>query len=144
MWDQFTHQRTWMAAHCALLRHTVPFPFRAPVLMTKLLQHISTVLGVLVLAVWFVVWYRKTTPVPLASVRPMTPFRKVTVVFTMAVIALLAGYPLADLPPRPTTNPRSNPLFFIVTVFEAITLVFCVQVLIYGVARTFGGQSRRA
>ena len=79
---------------------------------------------------------------PRASLHQLSPFRKVMVVFIMAVVAVLAGYPLAIV--RLADHPLPlNPLFFIVTVFEATTLVFCVQVLIYGLARSYAARPRR-
>ena len=116
-------------------------PFHSPVTTTKILQHISTMLGILILAAWCVAWYRRTAPVPRASLRQLSSIRKVMIVLSMAVVAVLAGYPLAIV--RLTDHPPPlNRLFFTVTVFEAMTLVFCLQVLIYGVARTIGTHSR--
>lgn len=141
LWDWFTHSRTWITAHWALFSYKVPVPFHSPVTTTKILQHISTMLGILILAVWCVAWYRRTAPVPRASLRQMSSIRKVMIVLSMAVVAVLAGYPLAIV--RLTDHPPPlNRLFFAVTVFEAMTLVFCLQVLIYGVARTIGTHSR--
>lgn len=142
VWDWFTHFRTWITAHWAVFSYQVPVPFHGPVVMTKLLQHVSTVLGILVLAVWLVGWYRKTAPVPRASLRSMSSIRKVAIVFTMSLIALLAGYPLAML--RLSDHPPPiHYLLFIATVVEAITLVFCVQLLIYGLARTLRVHEQR-
>jgi len=141
-WDSFTHSHTWMVAHWSLLRHKVPVPFHAPVAMLKVLQHVSTVLGLLVLGAWFLTWYRQTTPVPRASLRELSSFRKVAIVFTMAVVAIFAGYPLAIF--RLSDHPLPiKPLFFVVTVFVAITLVFCAQVLVYALVRTYAARSRR-
>jgi hypothetical protein len=141
-WDQFTHSHTWITTHWPLLRSMVPVPLHAPVSVMKLLQHASTVLGMLVVAAWCVAWYRRTTPVSAASLRQLSSFRKVTVVFTMAVVAVFAGYPLAII--RLADHPLPlNSLFFIVTVFEAMTLLFFVQVLIYSLARSYVTRSRR-
>ena len=79
---------------------------------------------------------------PHADVRQLSSSRKVTVVFILVVVAVLAGYPLAIY--RLADHPLPlNPLLFIVTVFEATTLIFCVQVLIYGLARSYTARSRR-
>jgi len=142
LWDQFTHGRTWMTAHLPLLRHAVPVPFHAPVFVTKILQQGSTISGLLVLAAWFASWYRRTIPVPETSLRLLPAFRKVAIVFTMTVIAAITGYPLAVA--RLADHPLPiNQTFFVATVFEAMTLVFFVEILIYSLARTLGGRSRR-
>ena len=141
-WDSFTHSHDWMVEHWRALGLKVAIPFHYPVPLYKLLQYGSTVLGLLALAAWFVAWYRRATPVSNESLRELSPFRKVTIVFTMAAVAVLTGYPLAIFRLADHERPI-NPLFFKVTVFEAITLVFCAQVLIYSLARTFGSRSRR-
>src|SRR5260370_364479 len=61
IWDQFTHSHTWMNAHWSVLHYEVPVPFHTPVLLPKILQHASTILGLLVVAAWCVLWYRRTT-----------------------------------------------------------------------------------
>jgi hypothetical protein len=143
IWDQFTHYHTWMNAHWGVLHYTVPVPFHDPVSLPKILQHLSTIVGFLVVAAWCAFWYGRTTPVPEASLKQLGPFRKIAVVLTMAAIAVVTGYPLAivRLADHP---PPIKPLVFIVTVFEAMTLLFCVQVLIYSVARVSSARFRRA
>ncbi|HEY4960096.1 MAG TPA: DUF4184 family protein [Terriglobales bacterium] len=141
-WDWFTHGRTWITARWAVFTEKVPVPFHSPMAVAKILQHGSTVVGLLVLAAWCVAWYRRTPPMPRADVRQLSSSRKVTVVFILVVVAVLAGYPLAIY--RLADHPLPlNPLLFIVTVFEATTLIFCVQVLIYGLARSYTARSRR-
>ena len=142
-WDWFTHPRTWITANWSLFSHNVPVPFHSPMATSKFLQHASTVLGVLVLAVWCVIWYRRTTPVPRANLQQMSSFRKATIVFTMTVVAAFAGYPLAVF--RLADHPVPvNGLVLTVTVFEAVTLVLCIQLLIYGLARSYATRSRHS
>jgi hypothetical protein len=59
----------------------------------------------------------------------------------MALVAVLAGYPLAIFQLSDRILPI-RPIFFAVTVFEAITLVFCVQLLAYSLARIYATRSR--
>jgi hypothetical protein len=139
-WDQFTHSHTWVSAHWSLLRQTIPLPFHVPVRLLGILQHASTLLGLVTLAAWLGAWYRKTKPVPEAAFKQMSPFRKGLVVFTMAAIALLGGYPLAIVR-LADHHPPINPFFFIATVTEATTLVLCMEVLIYGLTRMRGANS---
>jgi hypothetical protein len=142
LWDSFTHYSSWITQRWSIFHQTVPLPFHHQPMVYKLLQHGSTVLGLLVLAAWVAAWYRKSTPVPRASLHPMSSFRKVTTVFIMAVGAVLIGYPAAIF--RLTFHSGViNPLFRIVTIFEAMTLVLGIQVLIYGLARTLSGRTRR-
>lgn len=143
VWDSFTHGHNWLVKHWGLLSLKLPVPFLYPMPINKLLQHASTLLGLLVLAAWFLAWFRGTNPAAKRSVRELSWFRKVTVVSAMAVTAVFAGYPLAIFRLSDHELPLSH-LFFVATVFEAITLVFCVQVLIYSLARTYNSRWRRA
>ncbi len=142
LWDQFTHGHTWITTHLGLLYQTVPVPFHSPMAVFKVLQHASTVFGLLALVAWFAMWYCKTKPARSAELRQLSSFRKFTVVFTMAVIAVVAGYPLAMLRLAGNELPV-NRVFFIVTVFVAITLVFCTLLLLYGLGRTIRAPIRR-
>jgi hypothetical protein len=143
LWDQFTHGRTRMTAHLPLLRHAVPVPFHAPVFVTKILQQGSTISGLLVPAAWFGVWYGRKMRGREGWWRLVPGVGRVAIVFTMTVIAAITGYPLAVA--RLADHPLPiNQTFFVATVFEAMTLVFFVEILIYSLARTLGGRSRRA
>ncbi len=142
IWDQFTHSRTTLASHLSLLRAMVPVPFLHPMSVTKILQHASTLVGLLILSVWFVAWYLRTAPVPKAQMHEFSPFVKVTVVFAMIMVALLAGYPYAIV----TLSSHELPIslsYWAATVFEAVTLVFCIELFLYGLTRTFAARSRR-
>ena len=142
IWDQFTHYNTRAANRWDWLHRSLSVPFYPAQPVTHVLQHLSTVVGLLALLAWFAAWYRRTPPAPRARLRTLSPFRKVTTVFAIAVIAIAVGYPLAILRLADHAHPIPR-LFFIATVIEAVTLVFCAQVLIYGVARTIGARGRR-
>lgn len=126
-----------MTAQWSLLRHTVPFPFRAPVRILIILQRASTVLGILALIAWVGAWDRRTKPVREAAVEKIPWFRKSAVALTIAVIAVLVGNPLAIFR-LAGHKPPISPLFFVATMLEAMTLVICFQLLIYGLTRTLG------
>ena len=142
VWDSFTHGHTRVTARWDLFSYRVPVPFHPPASVHALLQYASTVVGIVVLVGWLAVWYRATAPAPRASVRQLSSRRKAAVVLTMALIATFVGYPLA----MASLSGHELPIKFellATTVFEAVTLVFCVQVLVYGLLRTFTGRFRR-
>jgi hypothetical protein len=142
LWDQFTHAYSWLATHWSLLQTSVAVPLIHPMKLSKVLQHSSTVLGFLVLCAWLLSWYRRTAPVPMSGLREFSPSVKIVVVFTMAVVAPLVGYPLA-IYKLASHEPPINPLFVVATVFEGTTLVFCIELVIYGLMMTLTGRSRR-
>jgi hypothetical protein len=105
------------------------------------LQHASTILGFLALCIWFWSWYRRTPPQHEAGAHEFSPLQKVGSVLTMATIAAVIGYPVAILR-LANHEPPIKRLFFIVTVFEAMTLVFCLQLVIFGLAITLNSRLR--
>jgi hypothetical protein len=141
VWDQFTHSYSWLAGHWISLQRPVSLPLVNTYLLAHLLQHISTIGGFLVLCAWFVAWYRRTSPAPRMYGEEFSLRFKLLAVLTMSGVALLMGYPLA-LWRLATHEPPIKRSFFIATVFEATTLVFCVQLLIFGLALTLNSRWR--
>ena len=62
LWDSFTHRDTWPYRHVPLLSQLVTLPVLGPVPYFKLLQHISTVVGLAILGVWLLRWFERTEP----------------------------------------------------------------------------------
>jgi hypothetical protein len=65
-WDSFTHGTGWVCKHWALLRLQLRLGPGGTAPVYKLLQHLGTVAGALVLALWIAAWYRATP----AGLRP--------------------------------------------------------------------------
>ncbi len=65
LWDSFTHKQSWLVQRWPPLHREVLFPwlFHRPVMVCVLLQHLSGLIGIGVLVLWVVAWYRRTTPV---------------------------------------------------------------------------------
>ena len=137
VWDQFTHTSHW-----TWLKTGVSVPFLYPMTLTKILQHVSTVLGLAILFVWLLAWYRRTAPLPIADSREFPGLVKVAIVFSMGALALLIGYPLAifKLVDRPLEIIRLNT---IAAIFVAATFVFSTELLAYALAFRFATRSRR-
>jgi uncharacterized protein DUF4184 len=141
-WDQFTHSYSELAMRWDVLRAIVPLPLGHTINFAHLLQHISTVGGMVVLAVWFVAWYRRTSPAP-ASGDEFSPQLKIGLPLAMAVIAGLMAYPIAILRLAGHVQPI-KPLHLMVTIFEATTLVFCLELFVYSLTLTMSARFRRA
>ncbi len=141
VWDQFTHSNSRLAAHWSLLHTTVTLPFLYPQSAARVLQNVSTLGGLMILGMWSVAWYRRTPPAPTSQMRELSPFVKVAVVFAVIVIALLAGYPYAMFTLSDHQGPFSRS-YLATTVFEAVTLMFCLELLLYGTVLTFAARSR--
>lgn len=140
-WDQFTHTYSWLGLHWSLLRSQVTLPLDRTFNFAHLLQHISTIGGMAILCIWLLAWYRRTPPDSEEPAAMFSSAQKLAVVLSIAAMSLLLGYPIAvwrlighSLPIRRT--------FFIVTVFEACTLVFCSQLLMYSASFRFATRRR--
>jgi len=137
VWDQFTHTSQW-----PWLKTSVSVPFLHPMRLTKILQHVSTVLGLAILFVWLLAWYRRAAPLPIADSREFPGLVKVAIVFSMGALALLIGYRLAifKLVDRPLEISRLNT---IAAIFVAATFVFSTELLAYALAFRLATRSRR-
>ncbi len=134
VWDSVTHPDTWFWQRSGWLRERVPVPWHAPVAVSKLLQASSTVLGLAILLVWFILWYRNEIPVAKFEIKMLSSQRKVLTVLTLATLALFGGYYLAEW--RLSQSEASgSPLPWIITIMEAVTLLLFILVLLYGAVR---------
>lgn len=62
LWDSFTHAYTWPWRHLVWLQLWFKLPVVGWMPGFELLQYASTILGLLALAVWILLWYRDTSP----------------------------------------------------------------------------------
>jgi hypothetical protein len=61
VWDSFTHQSGWAVQNWDALRKQVTIANHS-IQMSDLVQHISTVTGLTLLAFWYTLWLRSTPP----------------------------------------------------------------------------------
>lgn len=141
-WDQFTHSYSRTARHWTLLQTMHDLPLLHFISVAHLLQHISTVVGLAALAVWFAVWFLQTAPAQQPQVREFSPWLKAMVVATMATIALMAGYPVAMFRLAYSPRPKS-PVALVAMTFVASTAFLCIQLLLYGMVMTLSTRARR-
>jgi len=90
-WDSFTHSYTWPYRHFALLRYRLPAPVLGSVALVKVLQQVSSVAGILLLAVWVMHWYRNTKPLQCAPESPLPPSRRWLVAGSIVAVATVGG-----------------------------------------------------
>jgi hypothetical protein len=90
LWDQFTHPLSYAYHHWSLLRKWIKLPIVGRVQCCEIFQHASTILGLAVLAVWFVLWYRRTAPLRELPGQ-FSATQKITIVSLATTVALLGG-----------------------------------------------------
>jgi hypothetical protein len=66
-WDFFVHDYDWPYLHWAFLRRYVHLPIAGGESLIKVLEYGSSLLGLAVLAIWILHWYRTTEPSPAAE-----------------------------------------------------------------------------
>lgn len=129
LWDWFTHPRYWLYQHWEFLRRVVRVPVIGPLQYCNVFQYISSVIGVLIIVIWCIHWYR-TSPVihPNVDLHASSVSR---IVLTSAfVIAVLWGFIHAVITGIPH-GIHGSQRFATESVVTAIT-VFCLEVIIYG------------
>jgi hypothetical protein len=134
LWDSLTHPYSWVWEHWGWLRESLYVPWHGVVMMSKVLQLVSTVLGIVTLLVWMAAWYRNTPPAPRLKIRGLSSRRKAMTVGVMLGLSILAGSCLAAW-----RLSQGDPVYslvpWVITVVEAVTLVLWGLILLYGVAR---------
>ena len=88
VWDSFTHPYYWPYRHWPLLSYEIPLPVVGGVPYYEVLQHLSTLIGLAVLAVWFMRRVRATAPEPVSSAGGA---RERTIFWAAFAIAVLGG-----------------------------------------------------
>jgi len=88
VWDSFTHYEGWPVEHWALLRKTVTIPWLRPypLYVFKVLQHVSTVVGMGILAIWFTGWFRRTKPARTLDSQ-LSPGSRLRIVLSLLLLA---------------------------------------------------------
>src|SRR5215813_5856766 len=61
-WDSFTHPNTWVYRTLPGLHAPLDIPILGATPIYKIFQHGSTLFGIAVLSIWFLLWYRRTEP----------------------------------------------------------------------------------
>jgi len=94
IWDSFTHGSAWTTRHLHVLARPIALPHIGFVPFYKILQHVSTVVGLAILVVWLVMWYRTGDDAAddqhgiTEHVQDVWPRRKI---MTLGAITIFAG-----------------------------------------------------
>lgn len=91
VWDSITHSHMWLYHHWNFLHVYVQIPLLGRIRMYKFLQYVSSVAGLLFLALWFLLWYRKTPPGPQPLQATFSPSQKVLIVSAMLTLSAAGG-----------------------------------------------------
>lgn len=132
LWDAFTHRSFWPYDHWSFLRRAFRLPVVGPLRSYTILQHLSTLVGLIVLLIWFWHWYRHTAPIRSPKVEQASGSR--TAVLALCVAAAVAGFLRGLLGVGVPANLHENTIFLAEVVTTAIT-VFWLEIVACGVIR---------
>lgn len=91
LWDSFTHTGGYPYANWALLRQSVAMPVLGVMPCYKILQHSSTVLGLVAVAAWLFRWSRESAPARSSLAGVLSPASRKSIVVAGVVLALSGG-----------------------------------------------------
>lgn len=140
LWDSFTHTSFWPYSHLRFLSDTVSLPITGSVVMFRLLQTASSVLGTLVVLIWIVQRLIRA-PISAPGVGNTRTQRQGDLIFVSA-IALTGGALRAFHGLRPPNATHRIPLFIAEAAITAITLLFILSI-IFGFLRDRTGSPTR-
>jgi len=131
LWDSFTHSHTWLYAHWSILRQPLLLPIVGQIPCYKLLQHASSIIGIVMLTAWFVHWYQHTEPSALIPGKSPSPARKVAILAGVMTIALAGALAWAFTIVGAPTSPPTFKKFVGQAIVTAIALAWW-QFVAYG------------
>jgi Domain of unknown function (DUF4184) len=91
-WDSCTHANRWPSRHWLYLHEMVRVPFLGSVPCYKLLQQGSSLIGMGILAVWFVHWYLTTKPSHLPAAKSLSAMQKLAALAFGTVVASVGAF----------------------------------------------------
>lgn len=140
LWDSFTHRGTWLYVRWPLLRQTFHLPFEGNIPLYKALQHGSSVLGVGVVLIWLVLWYRRNgATVPARGAVPIT--KRIAILAGLIVVACVGVIVRRSFGvERPIVNFASRN--FIVEACITVLALVWWQLVAYGVIQKVRGENR--
>jgi hypothetical protein len=127
-WDNFTHSGRWIVEHFAWFHQTTSVLGRQ-VANYKVAQHVSTVLGLFLLLVWFLHWYR-TQPTHELPGYSLSSGTKFVVVTAMIAIASALGLTRALL----LLGSRPMSAVFVANAVVAFVSITMLELLIFSLA----------
>lgn len=133
VWDAFTHNGSWVYSHSRFLHRRVPNPILPNLQYFELLQHISTIVGLAILAVWLRRWWGRT-----AEAREF-PSARITVGMRLSVWGVVLVIALAGAMARTwmlagTPEMKTSPLIPIGAIIVTFLALFLWGLVVWSVA----------
>jgi hypothetical protein len=95
VWDSITHERGLIVRNFPNLSAPAVDEFGTPRPLYDVLQHVSTLVGMAILALWYLRWWRRAPIQPVPRYLQMNPRAKAAIVATIVVLGAGFSTPLA-------------------------------------------------
>jgi len=132
LWDSFTHTGYWFSDHVPLLNRYVSLPLFGPRPWLGILQYFSSALGIVILLIWVIHWYRDAIPVSSKNNRNVLKGDRIALAcsFLIALFVALVRAAASGLP----NGVHGAQRFMTITAITGIA-VLCFEIVIYGIVR---------
>jgi hypothetical protein len=131
VWDSLTHFNTWFYQHIEPLRGSYVLPVLGRMAGYVVMQGVSSVLGLAIVAVWFWHWYRTTPSSAEALPKALLGMQKFAIASGIIAVAVVAGLLRAVIRAGLSTNPHQLRHFLVQAVATAMALAWW-QLVAYG------------
>ncbi len=91
VWDAFTHEYGWFVLRIPALQMTALHTAHRDVRVYTILQHGSSVVGLVLLFFWYIRWFRNATPQPVPASLTMPVIAKIGIGLCISFGAMLAA-----------------------------------------------------
>jgi hypothetical protein len=91
LWDSFTHLYGWGVMAFPVFRQTNFHLGSWSIALYTVLQHLSTIIGLVVIGIWYFKWYQKTSPSPIFQKNLITNKLRISIMLIMLFTAILAA-----------------------------------------------------
>ena len=144
LWDSLTHSNYWPYRHWRFLSQTaIQMPFARPLQYHEVFQIGSSLLGMLVLLVWFVWWYRAAVPSNSPEAERARGNGRAVLLLVLSVALIGAGIRAFAGVGVPTG--RHEAVMFLAEAVITGISIFWIEVVAYGFVRTRrSGQAQTA
>lgn len=130
LWDGFTHSGYWISDQLHFLYTEVTLPLFGPRPWYGILQYLSSALGIVVILLWYIHWYRDTTPVH-SKQEGLTRDRiALAILFLLAVISGFVRAAASGVPHGVGGSQR-----FMTDMATTGITVLWIEIVIYGLVR---------
>ena len=129
-WDAFTHPGNWVSDHLHFLNTTVSILLFGARPWYAILEYLSSALGIVIILLWYIHWYRNTPPVHSKQNRLTKDRIAIACFFLIAAVFALIRAAGSGVPHGVSGSQR-----FMADVAITGIAVFWIEIVLYGIVQ---------